>query len=51
MVNNATQQHGVYTMQDTEDYAVEPVNIVGCLFWQAIDFVQDETLSPWQFFF
>lgn len=38
MVNNATKQQGLYTMQDTEDYVVEPVNIVGSLFWPEIDF-------------
>lgn len=37
MVNNSTQQHSLYTAQDTEDYVVEPVNTVSCLFWQ--DFV------------
>ena len=54
MVNNATKQQGLYTMQDTEAYVVEPVNIVDSLFWPEIDFFfpgfdyaySNETSSP-----
>lgn len=41
VVNNATKQQGLYTMQDTEDYVLKPANIVSCWFWPELDFCSE----------
>lgn len=48
MVNNATKQQGLYTMQDTEDYVEQPVNIVSCWFWPELDFCSELNLESWK---